>query len=381
MDTDDRTETPLARLLRRQILADGPQPVSAIMALALTHPEAGYYTTRDPFGARGDFTTAPEISQIFGELVGLFFLQHWLDLGAPAPLHLVELGPGRGTLMADALRAAALRPAFGAALRLHLVEVSPVLKAAQARALGSVSPRWHGHAGSALAAAEAEGGALFVLGNEFLDALPIRQFVHARGAFRERLVGLAPDGAFTFGLGGPVPSGIIDPPAGAASEGTLLERCPEAEALLARLAGLFRTRMGLALFIDYGSSEDGTGDTLQAMAAHGPAPVLEALGGQDLTAHVNFARLRARARAEGAAVHGPVTQGAFLEALGLSARAARLAERGADADILAGARRLADPSGMGTLFKAMAIGPEGAPPPPGFDTALDRPAPDRRSRP
>ncbi|KAA2242364.1 class I SAM-dependent methyltransferase [Salinarimonas soli] len=339
-------------------------PVERYMALCLAHPVHGYYVTRDPLGAAGDFTTAPEISQMFGELVGLWAAGVWSDMGAPATVRLVELGPGRGTLMRDALRAARVLPAFLAAVRVHLVETSPALRARQGEALAGVEVAWHERL------EEVPEGPAIVVANEFFDALPVRQFVRAGGAWRERLVGLTDDGALAFGLA-PEPERTIDR---SGPEGAVLEwpaiGLDIARALAARLAA----QGGAALAIDYGHLESGFGDTLQALRRHAPADPLADPGEADLTTHVDFAALARAARAGGTAVHGPVTQGAFLRALGIEARAAILKRRATPAQaeaIDAALARLVGtgPEAMGGLFKAIGFAHPALPPLPGFPPA------------
>ena len=322
------------------------------MALALGHPEHGYYTTRDPFGAAGDFVTAPEVSQMFGELLGLWLAQVWADQGGP-PFVLAELGPGRGTLMRDALRAAARQPGFTAAARLWLVETSPALRATQAALLPEA--RW------AARVEDLPEGPLFLLANEFLDALPIRQFQRVESLWREREVG--PDG---FRWRAPHPDAALDARFPLLPDGAIAEVSPEAEAAAAHLGARIARDGGAALIVDYGAW-DGAGDTLQAVAGHAFADPLAAPGEADLTAHVRFRALAAAARP--ARAFGPAGQGAFLERLGITARAAVLARgrpAAVQAAVAAAHRRLTHPDEMGTLFQALALLPREAPVPPGF---------------
>jgi SAM-dependent MidA family methyltransferase len=313
---------------------------------------SAYYARGGAIGA--DFTTAPEISQAFGEVLGAWCAVMWERMGRPDPVILAECGPGRGTLMADALRAVRdVAPAFRAALRLHLVETSAALRAAQARALGDAVAAWHD------GVATLPAGPLILLANEFLDALPIRQFVWRDGAWRERFV---QDGAFVE-MAGDAPSPTLrqEP-----WEGAVLEVGEAARNVVAQLAA--RPCLA-ALFLDYGH-EGGFGDTLQAMAAHrtGLDP-LAGPGSRDLTAHVDFAAVAATARAAGAACFGPIPQGLFLQRLGLATRAAMLAQaRPALArEILSGAERLLAPERMGRLFKALAVCDPALGVPPGFE--------------
>ncbi|MFG1358485.1 class I SAM-dependent methyltransferase [Xanthobacter pseudotagetidis] len=353
--------------IRAQIAASGPMPLRRFMALALGHPKYGYYITRDPLGAAGDFVTAPEISQMFGELIGLWAVAQWQAMGAPAPFRLVELGPGRGTLMADALRAARLVPDFAAAARLHLVETSPALRAVQARALGAAEPLWHDRL------EEVPDGPVIVIANEFFDALPIDQFVFQAGRWHARRIGLDAAGALAFGLH-PMPApeaAALAAPLGPPAEGAVLERMEPgpAQALARRIAGAG----GAALVIDYGHA-GGYGDTLQALKAHLFADPLADPGEADLTAHVDFSALARLARGEGARAFGPVGQGEFLLRLGLAQRAERLKagkDTAAQAAVEAAALRLAGTKEgqMGALFKAMVIAHEGLGAPVAFGPA------------
>lgn len=356
--------SPLADLLRRLIRAQGPLDVGRYMTLALAHPEHGYYTSRDPLGAAGDFVTAPEISQLFGELLGLALAQHWLEAGRPEPAILVELGPGRGTLLADALRATRAVPGFAAALELHLVEASPVLRARQDERLGAHAPRWHASLGTV-----PETAPLLLLANEFFDVLPLRQFVRRAGRWHERLVALDAAGGLAFALASlPTPLPLAE--GEGAPEGAVLEVAPAREALAQEIGRRVAGGGGLALVVDYGEAGGGLADTFQAVRDHRPADPLEAPGEADLTAHVDFAALARAARIGGAAAYGPVEQAAFLARLGLDLRLERLL-RSATPDqaaaLEAGARRLTAPEEMGRLFKVLAIAAPGAPVPPGFE--------------
>ncbi|HEY0270566.1 MAG TPA: SAM-dependent methyltransferase [Sphingomonas sp.] len=319
------------------------------MALCNAH----YYATRDPLGAAGDFVTAPEISQMFGELIGLWCADLWLRAGSPE-IAWVELGPGRGTLAADALRAMAKA---GLAPAVHLVETSPVLRRAQsARVPGATH-----HDSVATLPADRP---LIVVANEFFDALPIRQLVRAADGWRERTVDWA-DGRLVPATGELRFDAVVPE---ALRGGAAIETSPASAAILRDLAGRIVARGGALLAIDYGYEGPLAGDTLQAMRAHAFADPYAAPGEQDLTAHVDFAALAEAARAEGAVAHPLITQGALLEALGIAARAAALA-RAAPAragEIEAAWRRLADGREMGTLFKALAITAPGWPVPAAF---------------
>jgi NADH dehydrogenase [ubiquinone] 1 alpha subcomplex assembly factor 7 len=349
---------PLLDHLRAEIGAEGPLTLARYMEEALFHPRFGYYAARDPLGARGDFVTAPEISQVFGELVGLWCADYWQRIGAPDPFLLVELGPGRGTMLADALRAARVVPGFAAAARVHLVERSRPLRAAQARILAAASPVWHDELQSV------PPGPLLLVANEFLDALPVRQFVRRGGAWYERRVGVGADGALRFVIDTAPADLALEAPGGA-----IRETRPAADALAGEVARRLAAHGGAALFIDYGYFPSACGDTLQAVRRHHGHDVLADPGCADLTAHVDFAAFAEVAADAGARVWGPVAQGAFLSALGIEARAQKLIVH-ADATqallIRSGCRRLVDPAEMGTLFKALGLTARDVPPPAGF---------------
>ena len=360
--------SPLEAILAQRIRDAGPLGIDEYMMAALTHPAHGYYATRHPLGAAGDFITAPEVSQMFGELVGLWCVDTWARMGRPDPLILAELGPGRGTLMADMLRAARVVPEFGRALRLHLVETSPVLRAAQAAALKDAEPRWHDTIETL------PEGPLLLVANEFLDALPIRQFVHKADGWHERRVTLGNDGALAFTLAATPEAGAAIPPAlSGAAPGSLCEIRPAATALARSLAARLARQGGVALFIDYGYARSACGDTLQAVKGHRRHDVLAEPGTADVTAHVDFAAFASAATAAGARAWGPVTQGAFLVALGLATRAAALKQRATPAEaaaIAAACRRLIAPEEMGTLFKVLALAHPALPAPAGLSEGL-----------
>ena len=314
----------------------------------MARANAAFYAAVDPYR---EFTTAPEISQVFGELLGAWAAVMWRQMGSADPVLLAELGPGRGTLMADALRAARSVPNFRAALRVHFVETSPRLRALQTAAVPQAT--WHEFA-QAL-----PDGPMLLLANEFLDALPIRQFVRGRDGWAERFVA---GGAWVDREAVPP----FDPP-----PGDVVELCEPARALAAWLGARLAREGGAALFLDYGPEQSAGGDSLQAIRGGAAADPLVAPGTADLTAHVDFAAFAAAARAAGAAVFGPVPQGLFLARLGLFQRSGALARtqppaRGAA--LIEAARRLAEPDRMGRLFKALAICHPGLPPPPGFET-------------
>ena len=348
--------TPLARLLTQRIRETGPITVADYMAECLLHPVHGYYSTRDPFGAQGDFTTAPEISQMFGELIGLALAQAWLDRGAPAPFTLAELGPGRGTLMADILRATKGVPGFHAAAQVVLVEASPVLHRVQAATLSGAAPRWIDLVD------DLPEQPLFLVANEFLDALPIRQFQHSPEGWRERLIGLR-DEALAFGLSAPLGQVPDTPAFRDAPAAALVEDNLSARQAAAAVATRIVRHGGLAYWIDYGGWRS-LGDTLQAMRAHAFDDPLAHPGEADLTAHVDFEPLAALAPA-----FAYDTQGAVLSRLGIDLRAEQLAARLTGAALeshRAAHRRLTRPEDRGSLFKVLAVTSAGSPPPPGF---------------
>jgi SAM-dependent MidA family methyltransferase len=350
--------TPLAALLVRRIAATGPITVADYMAECLLHPTHGYYTTREPFGTAGDFTTAPEISQMFGELLGLCLAQGWRDQGAPAAFTLAEIGPGRGTLMADVLRATRTVPGFHAAARVTLVEASPRLRAVQRDTLGAHPATWID------SLADLPEAPLFLLANEFFDALPIRQFVRHPDGWQERVVGLSGQ-TLAFGLTAPAPFGPLEPRLSDTAPGEMVELCPSAGPVMADLSGRIARHGGMALVVDYGGWGS-RGDTLQALRGHAFADPLAEPGLADLTAHVDF-----RALAQAAAVPCRyLTQGAFLERLGITARAQALAARLGGPALeahVAAHRRLTHPAEMGSLFKVLALHPQGHPAPAGTE--------------
>ncbi|MBL8703616.1 MAG: SAM-dependent methyltransferase [Rhodospirillales bacterium] len=360
--------TGLMRRLTRRIAAEGPISVAEYMAECLLSPRDGYYTAGgEPFGAEGDFVTAPEISQMFGEMIGLWCVDAWQRvLGAPAAFTLVELGPGRGTLMADALRAARVVPGFTRAATLHLVEASPALRARQAEALRGHAPAWHDSLDTV------PEGPLLLVANEFFDALPIRQFVRGDRGIHERRIALDESGeglrfvvdARPSPLSPHLATRLADAP-----PGTMVEVSPAAESLVAAIAQRIARHGGAALVVDYGAATPGTGDTLQAVLRHKSVAVLDHPGAADLTAHVDFAALAEAARNAGIAAHGPVTQAALLTGLGIATRAERLAAAADAAQrraITSALDRLLGEAEMGTLFKALALSPQGAAAPAGF---------------
>jgi NADH dehydrogenase [ubiquinone] 1 alpha subcomplex assembly factor 7 len=351
--------TELGRRIARRIALTGPISVADFMAEALGHPTLGYYRRALPLGAAGDFTTAPEISQMFGEMIGAWLAERWQAMGQPSPVRLVELGPGRGTLMADALRATRGVPGFHAALDLHLVETNAALRAEQAAALAAYTPAWHERFDGV------PPGPLLLVANEFFDALPVRQFHKTARGWRERMVGLGPDGetlSFALAPGGtPFASFLPD-----AAEGAEAELCEQGRALCAEIGVRVRRDGGWALIVDYGYDASGPGSSLQAVRGHRGAGVLDRPGETDLSTHVDFASLAAASQAR---AFGPVGQGDFLKWLGITQRAEILTASASPAQrhaIDAGLERLIAPDQMGTLFRVMAVGDDRSAAPAGF---------------
>jgi len=360
----------LDRDLRRLIAHHGPLSVAEYMAAVLVHPRSGVYTARDPIGAGGDFITAPEVSQVFGELVCAWCRVVWRTFGAPDPTLLVELGPGRGALMDDFLRVSATDAEFHRALRLWLVEASPAMRAVQRRSLGAAEatppPSW------CETFAQVPDGAVILLANEFFDALPVRQFQMTATGWRERRIDeSANGGGFRF---------ILSPPSGAAAlipgrlanaaEGSVVEVSPARIALASQIGERVARFGGAALIVDYGACVSGAGDSLRAIRKHAFHPVLEDPGTADISAHVDFAALAEAANGAGARVFGPIAQGPFLERLGAKERARALIANATPevaTEIESGLARLVDAEAMGTLYKAVAIVAPGAAAPPGFE--------------
>ncbi len=362
-------QNPMEAEIRRRIAAAGPMPVREYMALCLSHPEHGYYMTRDPLGRAGDFITAPEVSQMFGELLGLWASAVWQAMGSPARIRLVELGPGRGTLMHDALRAALVVPDFHAAVAVHLVEISPALIARQRQKLTGlgVPVTWHATLD------DVPEGPVIVIGNEFLDALPVIQMVRLEDGWHERVIELDPAGHFTFGTAAdavPRFEQLLPVRLRNASIGALYEWRSDRFAL--ELGRRIARDGGAALLIDYGHTRSGLGETLQAVAGHGYADPLAAPGSVDLTAHVDFEALTHAVECMGARSHGPLTQGEFLNRLGIDVRAATLkasVDAQAARDIDAALMRLtgAGRTDMGELFKVIAFSHRSLATLPGFE--------------
>jgi len=328
----------LEDIIKDRIRELGTISVAEYMELALSHPEHGYYMLRDPLGSTGDFTTAPEISQVFGEIIGAWLAHCWQALGTPREVALVELGAGRGTLMADILRATKnVTGKFGGfhdAISVHLVEISPTLRQKQWKNLVTKHPRleWHDNIETLPQMP------LLLVANEFFDALPIRQFIDSK----ERMVVIDNDGKLQF----------------SDTNGQITETCEPAIAIIKTIAEHIKTHGGAALIIDYGYTDGSAGDTLQAMKNHDFYPVLQDAGDADITAHVDFKALAEAAQSDGINVHEAIPQGAFLMRLGAGERTTFLCQS-ANAEqqklLISGLKRLADPEQMGKLFKVMAI--------------------------
>jgi len=360
--------SPLEREIRRRISAAGPMPVAEYMALCLFDRDHGYYTTRDPFGARGDFITAPEVSQMFGELIGLWVSTVWRLMGAPENVRLIELGPGRGTLMSDALRAVKIVPEFRAAVVVHLVEVSPLLQAQQEKTLegAGVPVFWHA------TLEDVPKGPSIIFANEFFDALPINQAIKTDRGWHERRIQIDPTDQLAFTVGPePIPffQTLLPPAVHAARAGAIFEWRGDAVAL--EMGRRVADGQGAALVIDYGHTQTGLGETLQAVGQHAYADPMHAPGSLDLTAHVDFQSLARAVEAMGAVGFGPIEQSQFLRSLGIEQRAAALrgkAGRGTEIDHalarLIGHERTA----MGELFKVAAFAHPSVGVPPGFET-------------
>jgi SAM-dependent MidA family methyltransferase len=363
---DERS--PLENEIRRLIAVAGPMPVADYMRLCLTHPQYGYYINRDPLGAGGDFVTSPEISQMFGELIGLWMATVWQQMGAPENVRVIELGPGRGTMMFDALRAAKVVNGFRAAIVLHLVEISPALQKIQKRRLEGLDVPMHWHA----ALEDVPGGSSIIIANEFIDALPVHQAVKQADGWHERVIDIAPEGNLAIGTApDPLPFFEATIPRGLrhAAEGTIYEWRSDTVAL--ELGRRVRTD-GAALIIDYGHAQCGLGDTLQAVAGHSFTDPLRAPGRADLTAHVDFEAVSQCAESMGARIHGPIRQRDLFLRLGIEQRAAALKahapqDKAADIEIAFSRLIAGGAHGMGELFKAIAIAAPRLGPLPGFE--------------
>jgi len=356
--------TELGRRIARRIALGGPISVAEFMAEALGHPTLGYYRRAPILGAAGDFVTAPEISQMFGEILGAWLADRWQAMGRPGGVRLVELGPGRGTLLADALRATRGVAGFHAALELHLVEINQTLRDRQAASLAPYRPSWHERFD------EIPAGPLLLVANEFFDALPVRQFHRAPHGWVERMVGLASDGeTLSFALApGITPFARLLPEA---SEGANAELCEAACGLAAAIGERVGADGGWALIVDYGRAASGPGASLQAVRDHRGVGFLERPGETDLSADVDFGALAKAACSAGHRVRafGPVTQGDFLARLGIRQRADALKARASEQQrhaIDAALERLIAPGQMGTVFRVLAVGDDRSAAPAGF---------------
>ncbi len=365
-DAAHNDPTPLEDRLTQLIRLKGPISIADYMSDALGHPNDGYYMTQQVFGASGDFTTAPEISQIFGELIGLWLLEGWRSMGSPADFNLVEFGPGRGVLMEDILRATRLRRGFAKAACLWLLETSGRLRIEQQRRLkgSELKPLW------ADELADIPPAPNLIVANEFFDCLPIRQFQRVERGWRERLVGVNDKGRLDYVLGQTPPPESYGLPGNNESEpGDIFEISFSAREFIGELAARLVEEGGAALIIDYGHVASGLGDTLQAVRGHNFWPPLSSPGKADLTAHVDFAALAEIAIDAGAAVYGPAAQGRFLERLGLALRAEMLCKdkpEDEQRNIRLGADRIAAPDQMGEIFKVMCVASPDFPAPAGF---------------
>jgi len=351
-------EKSLGELIDLQIRTNGPMSVATYMGLCLTHPRLGYYKNADPLGAKGDFITAPEVSQMFGELIGFFLVNLWQQMNEPRSFTLLELGPGRGTLMSDVMRVAQRAEGFANAAHLQLFETNPVLKAEQDKRLGQYLPYWADEIDAV------SDDPLLVVANEFFDALPIRQFVKGEDAWHERQVGLR-DGQRAFGLSPtPLPADLLPEEVRDAPIGSIYEAGIAASDVMARLAARVAAQGGAILAIDYGYGRTQTGETLQAVARHAYADPLAAPGEADLSSHVDFDALGKVATAAGLNVQPLTPQGLFLKRIGIGERAAALARAnpGEMANIETALKRLIAPDQMGDLFKVFVAASSGIKP-------------------
>jgi SAM-dependent MidA family methyltransferase len=348
---------PLDAEIRRLIKIAGPMPVRHYMSLCLSHAEHGYYMTRDPLGTEGDFTTSPEISQMFGELIGLWMASVWRRMGSPQSLRLIELGPGRGTMMLDAIRAARVMPGFRDALSVHLVETSPALQRRQRQTLtGLETPvAWH------QTLAEVPDGPTIVVANEFFDAVPVHQAVKKGDTWHERVVELDESGNLAFGIAAdPIPNFVITLPRSVrdAPNGAIYEW--RSNTMTVDLCRRIVNGGGAALMIDYGHVTSSVGDTFQAVRAHGFANPLASPGTVDLTAHVDFQAIALDAETMGARVHGPIEQAEFLRRMGIDTRAEALKAvvtptKAAEIDAAKMRLTAGGTTGMGSMFKVLGL--------------------------
>jgi SAM-dependent MidA family methyltransferase len=348
--------SPLQSEIKKLIKSSGPMPVWRYMDLCLTHPKHGYYVSRDPLGREGDFITAPEVSQMFGELLGLWAASVWKAIGSPSLLRLIELGPGRGTMMADALRALRVLPPLYQSLSIHLVEINPLLREKQKATLSGVrNIAWHDNID------DVPDGPSVIFANEYFDVLPIHQVVRGQNGWHERTVEIDGNGKLIFGAA-PEPTPrfeiLLPPLVRAAPVGAVFEWRPDAEIM--KIASRVRDQDGAALIIDYGHLRSDAGDTFQAIARHSFTDPLKSPGQADVTAHVDFQALVRATEDIGARVHGPVTQGDFLKRLGIETRAVTLMAKTTheiSEDISGALKRLVGGGrgGMGQMFKVLAV--------------------------
>ncbi len=341
----------LEDLIKSDISANGPMRLDTYMDWALLHPEHGYYQKQSPFGASGDFVTSPEISQMFGELIGLWCIDVWAKLGAPKKFALIEMGPGRGSLMQDALRSAKLVPEFLAAADIHLVEASEQLTEIQKQRLSDHDIHWHKEFPDILSEMP-----VICIGNEFLDALPIRQFEVVNSKWLERVVTTVSE-KLTFETSSIDDQAIENllPKASECNQGDIAEVSATTRNFIMKLSSLIKANRGAALFIDYGPAQEAIGDSFQAVQNHEYSDPLDNPGSKDLTAHVHFSPLRDIALSAGCASPAIEGQGRFLERLGIEARVMRLSRNATEKqhkDITEAHKRLVSDQEMGTLFKA-----------------------------
>lgn len=364
------SETPLTQIIRNKIKADGPMPLSTYMGLCLGHPEHGYYMTRDPFGKAGDFTTAPEISQMFGEMIGAWVVDTWQKIGAPEKFVLLEMGPGRGTLMEDILRVAWNVDGFRDAVQVHLMEMSPVLRKAQEKALIDYKPTWHMTLESV--ASLEPSVPVIAIGNEFLDALPVDQYTLTDTGWAQKHINFNINGSFRIH-----DYPLVDSKAFEQNDlpntlfkhslGDVVEVSHEQKKIMSDLIDIIINQGGGCLLIDYGFSNNGCGDTLQAVKDHAYCDVLEMPGECDITYHINFSNLTEQIMAKNLMVHGPVSQSTFLKTLGIEMRAEALKQSASNMNrpdmsqsIEAALTRLIDKDQMGDLFKVIAFSSDSA---------------------
>ncbi|MGI9437539.1 MAG: class I SAM-dependent methyltransferase [Geminicoccaceae bacterium] len=366
--TPSSPKTALHGIIRELVQELGAISVADYMRLVLDQSEHGYYRTKDPFGRAGDFVTAPEISQVFGELLGLWLATAWQEAGKPAPFRLVELGPGRGQLMADLVRATANVPDFLCSADIHLVESSERLRRIQRGRLPDLDMTWHDRL------EDVPPGPLFLLGNEFVDALPVHQLVRTEAGWAERLINVTEDGGLAF-TSGVAPSALVELVNGAADAepGQIAEVSPARDALASAIGARLSREGGVAILVDYGAwVERPTGDTLQAVRKHQATDPLTAPGDADLTTQVDFFNFGRAAASTGAKVFGPVPQGTFLRVLGIEARIASLlgtADEEQSQALRSALYRLTDAGAMGEVFKVLAMTSKDGPLPPGFHHA------------